>query len=86
MTFLKSRKAFHNALHGTPYELTQSAKDIFLMYNEQNRARMRFDEGLVVIHDPQPLPSFARARIECTLGLAVSHRFIESGCERSGIF
>jgi trehalose synthase len=24
------------------------------MYNEQNRARMRFDEGMVVIHDPQP--------------------------------
>lgn len=52
--FFEITKAFHNALHGTPYELTQAAKDIFLMYNEQNRARMQFGEDLVVIHDPQP--------------------------------
>ena len=52
--FFEITKAFHNALHGAPYELTQSAKDIFLMYNEQNRERMRFEEELVVIHDPQP--------------------------------
>jgi len=52
--FFEITKAFHNALHGSAYELTQSAKDIFLMYNEQNRERMRFDEGMVVIHDPQP--------------------------------
>lgn len=54
--FFEITKAFHNALHGGPYELTQPAKDIFLMYNEQNRARMKFDEGMVVIHDPQPAP------------------------------
>src|SRR6516225_5919194 len=53
--FFEITKAFHNALHGTPYELTQSAKDIFLMYNEQNRKRMKFDEDMVVIHDPQPV-------------------------------
>ena len=52
--FFEITKAFHNALHGSSYELTQSAKDIFLMYNEQNRERMRFEEGMVVIHDPQP--------------------------------
>jgi len=52
--FFEVTKAFHNALHGTPYELTRSAKDIFLMYNEQNGKRMQFDEDLVVIHDPQP--------------------------------
>jgi len=52
--FFEITKAFHNALHGAPYELTKSAKDIFLMYTEQNRARMKFDEELVVIHDPQP--------------------------------
>jgi len=52
--FFEITKAFHNALHGTSYELSQSAKDIFLMYNEQNRARMKFDEEMVVIHDPQP--------------------------------
>jgi trehalose synthase len=52
--FFEVTKAFHNALHGTPYELTQAAKDIFLMYNEQNRGRMQFSEDMVVIHDPQP--------------------------------
>ena len=52
--FFEVTKAFHNALHGAAYELTQAAKDIFLMYNEQNRARMQFGEDLVVIHDPQP--------------------------------
>jgi len=53
--FFEVTKAFHNALHGAPYELTKAAQEIFLMYNEQNRERMRFDENLVVIHDPQPV-------------------------------
>ena len=52
--FFEVTKAFHNALHGSAYELTQSARDIYLMYNEQNRQRMQFGEDLVVIHDPQP--------------------------------
>ncbi len=52
--FFEVTKAFHNALHGAAYELTRSAKDIFLAYNEQNRQRMQFIEDLVVIHDPQP--------------------------------
>src|SRR5579864_7363819 len=53
--FFEITKAFHNALHGTPYELTKAAQDIFLMYNEQNRKRMHFEEEMVVIHDPQPV-------------------------------
>jgi hypothetical protein len=32
--FFEVTKAFHNALHGSAYELTKSAQDIFLMYNE----------------------------------------------------
>jgi trehalose synthase len=52
--FFEVTKAFHNALHGSPYELTKAAQDIFLMYNEQNRERMQFEEEMVVIHDPQP--------------------------------
>jgi trehalose synthase len=34
--------------------LTDAARDVFLMHNEQNRQRMNFDEDFVVIHDPQP--------------------------------
>lgn len=59
--FFEVTKAFHNALHGTQYELSEHAKEIYLMYNEQNRERMRFDEDLVVIHDPQPA-ALIRAR------------------------
>jgi len=53
--FFEVTKAFHNALHGNKYELTKAAQEIFLMYNEQNRARLEFGEDMVVIHDPQPL-------------------------------
>lgn len=53
--FFEVTKAFHNALHGAQYDLTKAAQEIFLLYNEQNRERMKFDEELVVIHDPQPV-------------------------------
>jgi trehalose synthase len=52
--FFEVTKAFHNALQGSDYNLTQQARDIFLMHNEQNRERMQFTEDFVVIHDPQP--------------------------------
>ena len=52
--FYEVTKGFHNALHGGEYDLTKEAREIFLLYNEQNRTRMEFDEDLVVIHDPQP--------------------------------
>lgn len=52
--FFEVTKGFHNALHGSRYELTKAAREIFLMYNQQNRDRMQFAEDIVVIHDPQP--------------------------------
>ena len=52
--FFEITKGFHNALHGGEYVLTKEAKEIFMMYNEQNRQRMQFVEDLFVIHDPQP--------------------------------
>jgi len=52
--FFEVTKGFHNALHGGEYLVSQAVKDIFLMYNEQNRQRMEFVEDLFVIHDPQP--------------------------------
>jgi trehalose synthase len=54
--FFEITKAFHNALHGGEYHLSKQAREIFRAYNEQNRHRMRFDEDLIVIHDPQPAP------------------------------
>lgn len=52
--FFEVTKAFHNALHGEAFTLTQQARDVFLQHNELNRKRMKFDEDFVVIHDPQP--------------------------------
>lgn len=56
MDFFEVTKAFHNALQGSEYRLTQHAEEIFLMNNEQNRQRLQFNEDFVVIHDPQPAP------------------------------
>ncbi len=53
--FFEVTKAFHNSLQGDGYTLTRDAQKIFLSYGEQNRQRMKFDEDVVVIHDPQPL-------------------------------
>ncbi|HKW89884.1 MAG TPA: glycosyltransferase [Candidatus Acidoferrales bacterium] len=53
--FFAVTKAFHNALHGAPYEGRDDWFDIFLATNEENRKRMSFDEDLIVIHDPQPV-------------------------------
>lgn len=52
--FFEVTKAFHNALHGSSYHLTRQAQEIFLMYNQQNRQRMQFNEDVIVLHDPQP--------------------------------
>ena len=53
--FFEVTKAFHNALHGDPYEAKQEHFDIFLAYNERNRRLLRPDTEFTVIHDPQPV-------------------------------
>jgi hypothetical protein len=84
--FFEVTKAFHNALHGSPYELTQNAKDIFLMYNEQNLQRMKFEEGMVVIHDPQPA-ALIRAKEEDRgkMGMAMPHRPLQPASSALGV-
>ncbi|HEY6268305.1 MAG TPA: glycosyltransferase [Candidatus Acidoferrum sp.] len=52
--FFEVTKSFHNALHGAPYHATQKDFEIFLAYNEHNRATLPLDAEFVVIHDPQP--------------------------------
>jgi trehalose synthase len=47
-------KSFHNALHGAPYHADPKDFEIFLDYNERNRARLALDAEFTVIHDPQP--------------------------------
>ena len=53
--FFAVTKAFHNALHGAPYEGRPEWLEIFLATNEENRRRIEFEEDFVVIHDPQPI-------------------------------
>jgi trehalose synthase len=52
--FFDVTKSFHNALHGEPYHRKPKDFEIFLSYNERNRASLRLDAEFVVIHDPQP--------------------------------
>ena len=53
--FFEITKAFHNALHGGPYQLPPASFETFLAYNEQNLARLHLDGEFTVIHDPQPV-------------------------------
>src|SRR3990172_9550445 len=48
-------KAFHNALHGAPYEGHPEWFDLFLRVTEENRKWIETSEDIVVIHDPQPV-------------------------------
>src|SRR5437899_180418 len=73
--FFEVTKAFHNALHGGAYQLTNDARVIFLLHNEQNRARpiltqiSRFDslkDPLGVIQAYQ----LAKKYVDCQLVLA----------------
>jgi trehalose synthase len=52
--FFAVTKSFHNALHGAPYHASPRDFEIFLAYNERNRARLPLDAEFMVIHDPQP--------------------------------
>ena len=54
--FFAVTKAFHNALHGEPYQGSPEWFERFVAVNDENRKRMDWDDDLVVIHDPQPLP------------------------------
>jgi len=53
--FFEVTKAFHNALHGGPYNMPAESFEVFLAYNEQNLARLQMEGELTVIHDPQPV-------------------------------
>jgi len=52
--FFDVTKAFHNALHGSPYHACPKDFEIFLAYNKRNCATLPLDSEFVVIHDPQP--------------------------------
>ena len=53
--FFAVTKAFHNALHGEAYQLSDDSFTTFLANTEQNRSRLCFDCDFTMIHDPQPV-------------------------------
>lgn len=53
--FFQVTKAFHNALHGAPFEGRPEWFAAFMATSEENRQRMDFSEDFIVIHDPQPI-------------------------------
>ena len=52
--FFEITKRFHNALQGKEDVFGEDVFKTYLAYNEKNNEEMRFDEDLIVIHDPQP--------------------------------
>ncbi len=56
--FFAISKAFHNALHGAPYQGDPKWFDTFLAVNEENRRSMEFDEDVGIIYEPQPVSLF----------------------------
>jgi len=52
--FFEITKRFHNALQGKEDVFKEDVLKAYLAYNERNNREMRFDEDVIVIHDPQP--------------------------------
>jgi trehalose synthase len=52
--FFSVTKAFRNALQGAPYELTQDARETYLMYNSRNGELLKEEDyDFIIVHDPQ---------------------------------
>ena len=58
--FFNVTKAFHNALHGKPEEITPAMLDIYRANTEMNLKELELSDDVVFIHDPQPAGLIAR--------------------------
>jgi trehalose synthase len=58
--FFNVTKAFHNALHGKPEEITAEMYDIFRATTEANLHDFNFTGDVIFVHDPQPAGLVAR--------------------------
>jgi trehalose synthase len=52
--FFSVTKAFHNALHGKPEEVTEQMFDIFRTNTAMNLRDINFTGDVIFVHDPQP--------------------------------
>jgi trehalose synthase len=58
--FFNVTKAFHNALHGKPEEITETMLDAYRATTEANLREMNITGDVVIVHDPQPAGLIAR--------------------------
>ena len=52
--FFNATKVMHNALQGSPQDLTEEQWDTWLEYNRINAREMSEDWDVCIVHDPQP--------------------------------
>jgi trehalose synthase len=52
--FFAVTKAIHNALQGSPEELTETQQEIFRRFNALNAEQLEDEYDVVIVHDPQP--------------------------------
>ncbi|MFZ0042661.1 MAG: glycosyltransferase [Solirubrobacteraceae bacterium] len=52
--FFNTTKVMHNALQGSPQDLTAAEWDIWEHYNEVNAQQLTGDWDVCIVHDPQP--------------------------------
>jgi trehalose synthase len=60
--FFGVTKAFHNALHGKPEEITEQMFEIFRANTEANLRDIDFTGDVIFVHDPQPAGLIARKK------------------------
>jgi trehalose synthase len=53
--FFDITKAFHNALHGQPIDLTPRMLEAFREVTHSNADKLDRDANIVILHDPQPV-------------------------------
>jgi trehalose synthase len=52
--FFNATKVMHNALQGSPQDLTEEQWDTWFQYNEINARELSEDWDVCIVHDPQP--------------------------------
>lgn len=64
--FFAATKRMHNALQGSPLDLTPGQREAYVEASRKNAPRLALDDAdVVVVHDPQPAPLIAFAPKVC---------------------
>ncbi|TML25571.1 MAG: glycosyltransferase [Actinobacteria bacterium] len=79
--FFNATKLMHNALQGSPQDLTDEQWATWLQYNEMNARELSEDWDVIIVHDPQPaavisfVPEKARSWVwQCHIDLSTPNQ------------